>query len=261
MQRSSLQEALDARLTFETCQRTGGGGVGHCAVNENEDDDHSAIRQGGSGAEDDNDSSSDDTDNSAVGSGSGAEGDDDSSSDDDDNSAVGYGSGDEDDDDSSSDNNDNSTVRESNQAVRVEIDEESFLSFGVTGATEEDIDPMWQRLRNMAQPIDDTQLARQMERLAMNPPNWENNPIQLGLRCNECGERPCLWLEHREEMMEIHREYYDCLPIDDQPPNIIHRFRMYNEFVWYMYKRVIGEQLRARLPKCLVDGVHETYPG
>ena len=111
----------------------------------------------------------------------------------------------------------------------------------------------------MAEPVDDMQLARRTERLAANPPNWENDPIQLGMRSNECGERP--WLEHREEMMEIHREYYDRLPIDDQPPNIIHRIRIYNEFVRYMNRRGIGEQLRARLPKCIVDGVHKTYPG
>ena len=87
------------------------GGVGHCAVDEDKDDEHSAIRQGsssynhdnsdvgsGSGAEDNYDSSTDNTGNSAVGSGLGAEGDDDSSSDDTDNSAVRSGAVSEDND-------------------------------------------------------------------------------------------------------------------------------------------------------------------
>ena len=179
------------------------------------------------------------------------------------------GTGDDDDDDSSSDDYSNRAARKGNQAVKVEINEDSFLTFGAGGAREEDIDPMWQVLRDrqllggMAQPIVEKQLARQLARLAVKPLTWENDPIQLGLRCKECGERPCLWLEHREEMMDIHHEYYNHLPIDDQPPNIIHRIRMYNEFVRYMNRRGIGEQLRARLPKCIVDynEVHETYPG
>ena len=61
-------------------------------------------------------------------------------------------------------------------------------------------------------------------------------------------------------MMDIHHQYYDNLPIEDQPPNIIHRIRMYNEFVWYMNRRGIGEKMRARLPKCIEDGVQETFP-
>ena len=186
-------------------------------------------------------SSSDDTDNSAIWSGAvGA---------DDDDSTDGSDAGD--DEDSNSDDDDDSAVREGNQAVRVAVDEDSFLSFGVAGSTEEDIDPIWQLLCNKAEPIDDMQLATRTESLVVNPPNWENDPIQLGQRCNECGERPCLWLEHREEMMEIYREYYDRLPIDDQPPNIIHRIRIYNEFVRYMNRRGIGEQLRGDFPNAL----------
>ena len=147
------------------------------------------------------------------------------------------------------------------QANRVVIDEESYLTFGVGGSTDEDINPDWERLRTMVQPVVDMRLTRQLARLAMNPVDWEDDPIQLSRRCQECGEKPCLWLEHRHELMRIHRDYYDHLPIDDQPPNIIHRLRLYNEMVRYMNRCGIGEGVRARLPKCIEDGVHEIYPG
>ena len=63
------------------------------------------------------------------------------------------------------------------------------------------------------------------------------------------------------ELMSTHREYYDHLPIDAQSPNIIHRLRMYNEMVQYMNRCGIGEGVRARLPKCIEDGVRKIYPG
>jgi hypothetical protein len=54
--------------------------------------------------------------------------------------------------------------------------ENSYLTFGVTHTTERCVDLNWQRLRNMAQPIVDMQLAK----LAMND-NWKNSPIQVNL--------------------------------------------------------------------------------
>ena len=41
------------------------------------------------------------------------------------------------------------------QANRVVIDEESYLTFGVGGSTDKDINPDWQRLCTMVQPTVD----------------------------------------------------------------------------------------------------------
>ncbi len=105
---------------------------------------------------------------------------------------------------------------------------------------------------NVANPVVDGPLSNPTVK-----PSWWNEPYEYNLRCKDCGERPCIWLSNRRELMEMMSNDYN----KGDPPNIIRRMRMYHEFVAYMNRRGIGNGVRDRLPECVEDGVREIYPG
>jgi hypothetical protein len=132
------------------------------------------------------------------------------------------------------------------------VDEESYIIFGVVEATDKSIDKNWQHLRNRGNLLVDGPLSN----ITVNP-SWWNEPYEYNVRCKDCGERPCIWLSNRHELMVMMRTEYNT----GEPPNIIQRMRLYHEFVRYMNRRGIGKGVRDRLPECVEDGVHEIYPG
>ena len=73
--------------------------------------------------------------------------------------------------------------------------------------------------------------------------------------CFHCGEKPCFWLNFKEEILSSTvKNMDDCLV-----SNSLLRKKAYQMFVYFKYGR-LGKGNRVRIPECVLDGIRKVWP-
>ena len=78
--------------------------------------------------------------------------------------------------------------------------------------------------------------------------------------CKKCDNSPCLWLEHKETMIQYASSLYGTTDEEGQElSNGGKRYKMYRQIVLAINEGPMGKGNRMRLPRC-VAGYPSTFP-
>jgi hypothetical protein len=78
--------------------------------------------------------------------------------------------------------------------------------------------------------------------------------------CLFCDEHPCVWLLKKEEMLDFDDNEHGHLPLEDWPPNNIHRRKIYQQMTLFINDGPLGKGVCKQLPKCIDNGCLYSFP-
>ena len=82
----------------------------------------------------------------------------------------------------------------------------------------------------------------------------ENN---IGKYCHFCEDHPCLWSQHRHEILESVQAW--AMTLDKNPSNRFICNRCYIIFT-NLHHGVLGNGVRVDPPQCVKDGIRREFP-
>jgi hypothetical protein len=85
-------------------------------------------------------------------------------------------------------------------------------------------------------------------------------PFEKEEVCEYCGEKPCVWVAKKHDMVFYDLNEHAHLPEEDLPPNNIRRKKLYRQMTLHIQEGHVRKGVRHELPTCVEIGTRELFP-